>query len=51
MNNVFAMGACRIQQAIQTLGYPINEYWYYTHGRTIIAQEFKKIIERTIGSL
>jgi hypothetical protein len=31
MNNVFAMGACRIQQAIQTLGYPINECWYYTH--------------------
>jgi hypothetical protein len=25
------MGACRIQQAIQTLGYPIHECWYYTH--------------------
>ena len=31
MNNIFAMGACRIQQAIQTLGYPIHECWYYTH--------------------
>ena len=31
MNNIFAMGACRIQQAIQTLGYPINKCWYYTH--------------------
>jgi len=31
MYNIFAMGACRIQQAIQTLGYPINECWYYTH--------------------
>ena len=31
MHNVFAMGACRIQQAIQTLGYPIYECWYYTH--------------------
>ncbi len=31
MSNIFAMGACRIQQAIQTLGYPINECWYYTH--------------------
>jgi hypothetical protein len=31
MNDIFAMGACRIQQAIQTLGYPISECWYYTH--------------------
>jgi hypothetical protein len=31
MNDIFAMGACRIQQAIQTLGYPINKCWYYTH--------------------
>jgi hypothetical protein len=31
MNNIFVMGACRIQQAIQTLGYPIYDCWYYIH--------------------
>jgi hypothetical protein len=41
MNNVFAMGACRIQQAIQTLGYPINECWYYTHTLSQAIQAYK----------
>ena len=41
MSNIFAMGACRIQSALQTMGYPIYDCWYYTHTISQAIQAFR----------